>query len=322
MCIRRHPQRPLAHRFLHHGIASPHGQAVLHLIIRQHGSQFRAPVHHRVPQVGNAVVHQHLLAFLFALGIPFLRRKGQLLATRRIQSFRPLAGKGCFQFTHGASLLPVAVIIAVEHLDERPLRPFVILGVTSAHLPVPVIRKADFVQLLAVTGNVFLRGHGRVLPGLDGVLFRRQTIGIKAHRVQHIESFQALVPGINVRSNVAQRMPHVKPCPRRIGKHVKHVKFRLSRVNVHFIGSVLFPELLPLLFGFFKIIFHKAFQLICKIMIQGAKIVFLPERQHAWGALSLLPRPERAGNLFPQGMPRGHPLQFPPQRGIVKQKKQ
>ena len=51
-------------------------------------------------------------------------------------------------------------------------------------------------------------------------------------------------------------------------------------------------------------------------MIQGAKIVFLPERQHAWGALSLLPRPERAGNLFPQGMP------FPPQRGIVKQKKQ
>ena len=61
----------------------------------------------------------------------------------------------------------------IEHLNESPLCPFVIMRVTSTYFPVPIERESDFVQLLPVTGYVFFCGNGRMLSGLNRILFCR-----------------------------------------------------------------------------------------------------------------------------------------------------
>ena len=69
--IGRHAQTPLAHLLLlHHGIAAAHAHAVHHLVVGQHRTQFGAPVHHRLSEIGDTVVHEHLLLLLLREGVP------------------------------------------------------------------------------------------------------------------------------------------------------------------------------------------------------------------------------------------------------------
>ena len=93
---------------------------------------------------------------------------------------------------------------AVEHLDECPLRPFIIFGIASTDLAVPVVTETYFVHLFPITGDVFLCRHFRMLSGLDSILFCRQSVGIVAHRMQNVEALQAFVTGINIRSDITE----------------------------------------------------------------------------------------------------------------------
>ena len=77
LCVGRHAQAPLAHLLLHHGVAAAFAHAVHHLVVGQHRAQLRTPVHHRLAQVGNAVVHQDFLLFLLALRLPFVGREAK-----------------------------------------------------------------------------------------------------------------------------------------------------------------------------------------------------------------------------------------------------
>ena len=43
------------------------------------------------------------------------------------------------QLGYRTGLVESRIIIALEHLYESPLRPFVILGIAGAELPVPVV---------------------------------------------------------------------------------------------------------------------------------------------------------------------------------------
>ena len=160
------------------------------------------------------------------------------------------------QFLDGTCLVEFGIVIALEHLQESPLCPLIVNGVTGAHFAVPIVAETYFVQLLAIAGNILISSDFRMLTRLDGILLGGQTIGIIAHGVQHVEALQALVAGINVTGNVAQRMSHMQTCSRRIGKHVQHIKFRTAIVNFTFIGVMITPILLPLFFYVFIVIFH------------------------------------------------------------------
>ena len=191
--IGRHAQQPLLHAFLYDGIAAAHRQPVLHLVVGQHRTQLRAPVDHRVGAVGQAVVLQHLFAPVLVHARPVGGREMQFGGAGRINPFGAAAGERLFQLPDRARLLPVAAIVAAEHFQEGPLRPLVVARVAGAHFAVPVERETDLVELFAVTGDVVFGGDGRMLSRLDGVLFGRQTEGVVAHRMQHVETALALV---------------------------------------------------------------------------------------------------------------------------------
>ena len=143
-----------------------------------------------------------------------------------------------------------------EHFEERPLRPLVVAGVARAHLAVPVERETDLVQLLAVAGDVLLGRHGRVLARLDGVLLGGQAEGVVSHRVQDVEALEPLVARVDVRGDVAQRVPDVQARSRRIGEHVQHIEFGPRGVRFHLVGLVRPPAALPFGLDLLEIVLH------------------------------------------------------------------
>ena len=95
------------------------------------------------------------------------------------------------------------------------------------------------------------RGDRGMLAGLDRVLLGRQTEGIPAHRMQHVEAAHAFVAGEDVRRRVALRMADVQARAARIGEHVEDVVFRFRGIEIRFAGirsvkrAALFPDGLP-----------------------------------------------------------------------------
>ena len=185
--ISTHAQAPLPHNALLHGITAANTQSFADFIIGKDGSQRRAPVHFCIAQIRNTVVHQPLLLLFFTQGLP-----------SRVFGF-PFGDK----FADGTCFLQRRIVIGVEHLQERPLRPFVELRIAGAHLTAPVIAETDFAQLLDVSFDILVGRHLRVLTGLDGILFRRQTVGVKTHRVQNIEALLTFVAAVDIAGDVA-----------------------------------------------------------------------------------------------------------------------
>ena len=134
----------------------------------------------------------------------------------------------------------------------------IITRLAGAYLAVPVERKANLVQLFAVAGNILLRGFGGVLSRLNGVLLSGQSVGIVTHRVQHVKTLQAFIAGVNIRSDVTERMSHVQSCARGVGEHIQHVVFRFCLIFLNVIGFILGPFAAPFPFDVFVVIFHKS----------------------------------------------------------------
>ena len=107
-------------------------------------------------------------------------------------SLRCRSARGRSQLLDRAGLLPVVAVVGAEHFEERPLRPFVVARIAGADFAVPVEREADFVQLLAVAGDVLLGGDGRMLARLDGVLFGRKAEGVVAIGCSTLKPFWRL----------------------------------------------------------------------------------------------------------------------------------
>ena len=181
----------------------------------------------------------------------------QLLRAGGVQPLAAALREGLDERGDGPRLLRVVVVIVVVHLQKGPLGPVVVGRVAGAHLTVPVERKADLVQLLAVAGDVLRRRHGRMLSGLDGVLLGRKSEGVVAHRMQDVESARPLVAGVDVRCDVAQRVTDVQTRPRGVGEHVENVEFRTRGIRLHAVGAPLLPALLPFGLQLLEIIFHK-----------------------------------------------------------------
>ena len=76
-----------------------------------------------------------------------------------------------------------------------------------------------------------------MLTCFDGILLGRQSEGIPAHWVQHVEAIHALVASHDIRRGVSFRMTHVQSLAGRIRKHVENVIFRLGRIEAFLAGT-------------------------------------------------------------------------------------
>ena len=254
--VGRDAETPLAHEFALHGVAAAHREATHHLVVGQHGAQFGAPVDIGVGQVGQAVVHEHLLAASLVPRVPVGRREGHLFGAGSVESVGAPLGKAGLERRYRLRALQLVVVVALVELDECPLGPLVVLRVAGAHLAAPVETEADFVELFAIACYVLLGGDGRMLARLYGVLLGGQAVGVVAHGVQHVVAAQPLVASIDVAGDVSQRVSHVESGTRWVGKHVQNIVVRPVAVVRHTVHLMLPPVLLPPRFYLSEIVFH------------------------------------------------------------------
>ena len=278
-----HAQAPLPHHALLHRVAAALRQSVDNLIVGQHRTQCRTPVDFGVGKVSQAVVHQRVLPLFFVHGVPPGGAYMQFFSAGGVQPIRAVIFKMFLQTRNRHGLAQFGVVVVVEHLDERPLRPVVIFGVAGAYRARPVVAQPYFVQLLAVARDVHRGGLFGMLPGLYGVLLGRQSVCVKAHRVQHVKAAQTFVAAEYVAGDVAQRMPHVQPCARGVGEHVQNVILWLITAVYGLVSLAAPPLLLPALLYFLKFVFrHISFIfcllsfIFCLSVSAGGSPVFCP----------------------------------------------
>ena len=90
-------------------------------------------------------------------------------------------------------------------------------------------------------------------PRFYGIIFRRQSERVKAHRVQNIIPVHTQKTAVNVRGGIAFRVPHMKPVARRIRKHIQYVGapvFRKTGILGRLKSLIFFPIFLPFFFYF------------------------------------------------------------------------
>ena len=131
-------QTPLPHLLLFHGIAATLRYAVDHFVVGQYGAQCGTPVDHCVGEVGNAVVHQHLLFLLFREGGPLRRSEVQFLGAQSMAVLGAHEFKVLNELDGWLCLVGGSAEVTSEHALEGPLRPLIVSRVACAHLAAPV----------------------------------------------------------------------------------------------------------------------------------------------------------------------------------------
>ena len=189
------------------------------------------------------VLPDHRISAAFALPVDHF-----VVGKHRPQLFAPV-------YRH-VDVLGVSV---QEQLFENPLGPFVEFRIAGGDHLAPVVVEPQLLQLFAEGFDVLFREALRMIPGLDGILLRRQAEAVVAHGVQHIVSLHPLHPAHDVRRRVAFRMARVQAHAAGIRKHIQRVKFRFAEVvNVRPERFMIFPVFLPFLFDNLRVVavFH------------------------------------------------------------------
>ncbi len=143
-----------------------------------------------------------------------------------------------------------------EELQKDPLRPLDVLGIGGVDLAIPVVGKADGVDLAAEVGDGLLGGHTRVDAGLDGVVLGRQTKGVPAHGVQNVPALHALPACDDVGGGVTLAVSDVQPRARGIGKHVQGVELGPAGIERGLMQAGCAPAGLPLGFNRAMVVGH------------------------------------------------------------------
>src|SRR5207237_3283502 len=149
-------------------------------------------------------------------------------------------------------LLYLRIEPVIYNLKKNPLRQIEITRIGGVDLALPIVGKTDPFQLRFKLGDVLARGDGRMLAALDRVLFGRQTERVPAHGMQDIKPAHSLVTRDDVGRGVTFRMPDMQTGAARIRKHIKHVEFRFTRIEIFLARArrvknlALVPDRLPL----------------------------------------------------------------------------
>ncbi len=135
--------------------------------------------------------------------------------------------------------------LALQHLQEDPLVPVVVLREAGRDLAVPRIADPEPLELPLHVGDVFEGPGLRMRPVLDGGVLGRQAKGVPPERVEDVEPAHAFHTRDDVADHVIADVPDVR-VPRRIGKHLEAVEFRLRRILRYLERSSGRPAFLPL----------------------------------------------------------------------------
>ena len=145
----------------------------------------------------------------------------------------------------------------LQHAQEEPLRPAVVVGQAGGDLGLPVIAQSETAHLAPHVSNVFERPLARRRVVFEGCIFRRQAKGIPAHGVEHVIALHPHVTSQGVANSIVAHVAHVQ-LARGIGQHLKHVilgplaALRLGAIKIR----LLIPELLPAHFDFRRVVAH------------------------------------------------------------------
>ena len=100
-------------------------------------------------------------------------------------------------------LIRLGVEPGIVNLKKNPLGPLIVARVGRIDFPLPIIRKANALQLRFKFCNIRTRRGRRVLSGFDRVLLRRQTKRVPTHRMQDIESTHPFVTRNDIGRGIA-----------------------------------------------------------------------------------------------------------------------
>ena len=215
---------PLAQFRLKHGEVAAFGTPLGgDFFVRQHRAQSRRPVHRRVSHVGQALgVNEFCLFHRGKLGPSPPVRGGACAVLVLLHKGGNRPGRA---LSGAVAARSFGVIPGVENLQENPLGPLEIVRVGRGERAPPVVGQANARQLFAHVGDIVVRGDGRVLAGLQGVLFGGQAKRIVTHGVEHVLALSALVTGDHVGGDIAQRVSHVQTFARGVGEHIEDEVF-------------------------------------------------------------------------------------------------
>ena len=132
----------------------------------------------------------------------------------------------------------------LEHAQEEPLVPAVVLGVAGRDLAAPGVAEAEPLELALHPGDVLARPLLRVDAALDGRVLGRQAERVPADRVHHVEAAHRLAARDDVGDAVVADVPDVDVA-RGVGQHLEAVELGPLRVLRDLEGPLVRPPLLP-----------------------------------------------------------------------------
>ena len=145
----------------------------------------------------------------------------------------------------------------LEHLQEDPLGPLIILGVGGVYAAVPIEAVAQHFKLAGKVLDVFLGDHSGMDMVFDGEVLRGQAKGVKADGEQNIVALHALFTGNHVDGGKGPGMAHMESRCGGIRKLDKAVKLFTGLVAGNgAIGLGFFPIVLPFFLNGRKIVLH------------------------------------------------------------------
>ena len=113
----------------------------------------------------------------------------------------------------------------LEHAQEEPLVPAVVLGVAGGDLAAPGVAEAQPLELALHARDVLARPLLGVDAALDGGVLRGQAEGVPADGVQDVEAAHPLVAGHHVGDAVVADVADVDVA-RGVGQHLQAVELR------------------------------------------------------------------------------------------------
>ena len=144
----------------------------------------------------------------------------------------------------------------LEHLQEYPLRPLVVLRVGRVDAAIPVKAVAEHLELTGEVLDVLLGDDRRV----DVVLYRevlgRQTESVKAYREEDVVALHSLFARDDVHRRKGARMADMQTGGGGVRELDKAVELGLVAVSHRSVGLALFPAVLPFFLYCSKIISH------------------------------------------------------------------
>ena len=198
---------------------------------------------------------QHPLAFLLAHNL------AAAALAHALHHF--LVGQDAFTAgapVHGhGSLVGQALL---EHLQEDPLGPLVVLGVGCIHHPIPVEAVAQHFELTGEVLDVLSGDDGGVDMVLDGKVLRGQAEGVIADGEQDVVALHALFPRHNIHRGKGPGMSHMQACGTGVRKLNEPVELGLIAAGDGGVGLRLFPAILPFFLNGGKIVLHTDYPLL------------------------------------------------------------